>query len=84
MNHGSNLPVPIDQPCRGEREQFRSAARAKVGAFDAQLLGQDGVKRGLKGGPSILDAARTAYLGAEFSGDADRRPPTGLLIHSTI
>jgi hypothetical protein len=84
MNHGSNLPVPVGQSYEGQREQPRSAVGAKGGVFDAQLIGQDGAKRGLKGGASVLDAARTAYLDAEFSGEADRRPPTGLLMHSKI
>ena len=46
-------------------------------AFAAQLLGQDGVKRGLKGGQEVLDQARSTYLNANDSGDADRRPKPG-------
>ncbi|WP_312062154.1 hypothetical protein [Brevundimonas sp.] len=45
--------------------------------FAAQVLGQKGQKRGLKGGPAVLDAARSTYLGAEYSGKADRRPRVG-------
>ena len=45
--------------------------------FAAQVLGQKGQKRGLKGGPPVLDAARSTYLGAEYSGKHDRRPPVG-------
>jgi hypothetical protein len=45
--------------------------------FAAQVLGQKGQKRGLKGGPPVLDAARSTYLGAEYSGKRDRRPPVG-------
>jgi hypothetical protein len=51
---------------------------------DAQLYGQTGQKRGLKGGAPVLDAARTAYLEAEYSGEADRRPPPGLIMRSRI
>ena len=40
-------------------------------------MGQRGQKRGLRGGPPVLDAARAAYLGTEYSGEAERRPPTG-------
>lgn len=46
-------------------------------AFSAQVMGQGGQRKGLKGGPPVLDAARASYLGAEYSGDKDRRPPTG-------
>jgi len=46
-------------------------------AYAAQLIGQDGQKRGLKGGQPVLEAARAAYLGAEHSGVADRRPRVG-------
>jgi len=46
-------------------------------AFAAQLLGQPGIKRGLRGGPETLEKARTAYLEAEYSGPADRRLTAG-------
>ena len=46
-------------------------------AFAAQQLGQAGQKRGLRGGPPVLDAARSAYLGAEYSGSNERRPQPG-------
>jgi hypothetical protein len=48
--------------------------------FAAQVIGQTGQKgqkRGLKGGPPVLDAARSTYLGAEYSGPRDRRPRVG-------
>ena len=80
----SNLPVPVGQSYETPREPTGPAGGAKAGAFDAQLIGQDGRKRGLKGGAPVLDAARAAYLGAEYSGEADRRPPAGLLMRSKI
>ncbi|AYG94278.1 hypothetical protein D8I30_03065 [Brevundimonas naejangsanensis] len=46
-------------------------------AFAAQVLGQSGQKRGLKGGAPVLDAARATYLGREYSGRHDRRPSPG-------
>ena len=46
-------------------------------AFAAQMYGQTGQRKGLKGGPPVLDAARSSYLGAEYSGDKERRPPKG-------
>lgn len=45
--------------------------------FAAQMLGQTGQRRGLKGGPPVLDAARSAYLETKHSGPADRRPKPG-------
>ncbi|HEY3812442.1 MAG TPA: hypothetical protein VGL66_04395 [Caulobacteraceae bacterium] len=49
----------------------------------AQLLGE-GPKRGLKGGEETLQRARGAYLGAEYSGPADRRPKKGRITKTEI
>ena len=46
-------------------------------AFTAQLIGQDGQKRGLRAGPPALQQARSAYLEAEWMGRSDRRRNTG-------
>ena len=48
-------------------------------AFAAHVMGQTGQRKGLKGGPPVLDAARASYLGAEYSGEKERRPSAGLL-----
>ena len=56
----------------------------QVAEFTAQLIGQGGVKRGLRGGAETLDKARSSYLGAEWSGQADRRPPTGRITKTEI
>ena len=53
-------------------------------AFDAQMLTQGTVKRGLRGGKEVLDAARSTYLKTEWSGPADRRPPEGLFTKTKI
>lgn len=45
--------------------------------FAAQLMGQGGARRGIKGGGPVLESARKTYLGAEYSGQNDRRPPAG-------
>ena len=52
-------------------------AQAAAAAFAAQMLGQGGQRNGIKGGPPVMDAARSAYLGAEYAGEKDRRPPVG-------
>jgi len=78
---GTNLPVPIGLTRTDERV---TGASAGAGAFEAQLLGQDGQKRGLRGGKPVLDHAKGAYLDAEYSGRADRRPPRGILTKTEI
>jgi hypothetical protein len=67
----AQLPAPI-APTTVYREPPRSR-RAALAAFAAQLLGQGGQKRGLRGGPETLDKARAAYLETEWSGPSDRR-----------
>jgi hypothetical protein len=59
------------------RPAVHVTAESGAAAFVAQQMGQRGQKRGLKGGPPVLDAARTAYLGTEYSGQAERRPVIG-------
>ena len=54
-----------------------TAPEPVAAAFVAQQIGQGGHKRGLRGGAPVLDAARAAYLGTEYSGAAERRPPAG-------
>lgn len=53
------------------------AADASAAAFAAQIIGQGGQRRGLKGGPPVLDSARSTYLGTAYSGAAERRPRPG-------
>lgn len=73
---------------RDEEEAQPAAAaapprRGPFAAFAAQLMGQPGQKRGLRGGQEVLDAARSTYLGTEYSGQADRRRPRASLIKKT-
>jgi hypothetical protein len=77
---GSNLPVPIS----AARAEPASAAPTGDAAFAAQLIGQGGIKRGLKGGQPVLDEARSAYLEAEFSGPDDRRKSAGKVTRKNI
>lgn len=55
-----------------------------VAAFNAHLLGQGGVKRGLRGGPETLEAAKSVYVKTEWSGPADRRAPKGSITKTEI
>ena len=74
---GSNLPVPV-----GEARTIETAPPA--GPIDAQILGQEGHRRGLRGGAPVLNQARSAYLGAEYSGAANRRPSPGVVTRTEI
>ena len=67
-------PAPPPPPRRG----------GAFAAFAAHLMGQPGQKRGLRGGQEVLDAARSTYLGTEYSGAADRRPKAGLIKKTEI
>ena len=74
---GSNLPVVVSgQEAHAAPPPPPPAADA---AFTAQLIGQSGQRRGLKGGQVVLDEARSAYLETEYSGPLDRRPSSGVL-----
>lgn len=75
VENPENLPVPV-KPLK--QELFSS------GAYEAHLQGQDGQKRGLRGGKPVLDAARSAYLSTEWSGATDRRPQPGRQKKETI
>ncbi len=73
------VPVEIpDEPAEAPARPAPSpTADGGAAAFAAQIMGQTGQRRGLKGGPPVLGAARSAYLGAEHSGSGERRPQPG-------
>jgi hypothetical protein len=82
-----NLPVVIGPANELPAEPAPAKPSAKpdaAAAFAAQILGQDGQKRGLRGGPETLEKARASYLGAEWSGRADRRPKAGKITKTEI
>ena len=82
FNLPANLPVVIEgEPARSRNKSYR---RPRDEAFFAQVLGQGGAKRGLKGGKPVLDSARSAYLEAEWSGPDDRRLSAGRLMKVTL
>jgi hypothetical protein len=70
----ANLPVPVDAP-----RTVPPAAQIPAGAatFDAQILGQHGERRGLRGGPAVIDKASATYNHVEWSGSKDRRARKG-------
>lgn len=76
MSQYPNLPAIV--PTARRREE--RSERGLHGAYYTQLLGQSGARRGLKAGRPAIDQAHSAYLGAEWSGSADRRQGFGRLV----
>ncbi|MFC7378074.1 hypothetical protein [Brevundimonas sp. GCM10030266] len=77
----SRALVPLELPAEDAEPPARPAptppSDGSAAIFAAQMMGQTGQRRGLKGGQPVLDAARSAYLGTEYSGTVDRRPKPG-------
>ncbi len=72
--HPPRLPVVV--PASPVRQPSPVGADADA-AFAAQLMGQEGQKRGLRAGPLHIEAARGAYNKVEWSGSKDRRARAG-------
>ena len=87
--HGfeANLPMVVEQPPPKDRRRPASTPRSDAGGtapFAAQLLGQPGIKRGLRVGAETLGTARSTYLENEYSGPNDRRPAKGRITKTEI
>jgi hypothetical protein len=78
----SKAVVPIAAPSAEPVDA--KPRRGGFATFAAQVLGQGGQKRGLRGGPETLDKARSTYLETEWSGPADRRPHPGRITKTEI
>lgn len=76
----SFLPVPVGSVSEPPRPDRRDAESA----FEAQLMGQDGQKRGLRAGQPLLDQARATYSRIEWSGANDRRRRAGRNARASI
>jgi len=76
------------RPISTQRVEPAPSPRADAGdaaaIFAAQLMGQDGQKRGLRAGPLAIDAARGAYNKVEWSGSKDRRARAGRAAKTSI
>ena len=79
---GANLPAIIEGAHAEEIADPPAAEGYSI--FTAQVYGQIGQKRGLRGGQPVFDQARAAYLETEYSGPDDRRPPKGLIKKTEI
>ena len=71
----TTLPV-VTEPPVSSRGSHRGRQGVDAG-FAAQLIGQDGERRGLRAGLSLFDRARMAYTRIEWSGSFDRRARAG-------
>ncbi len=76
----ANLPVPTQPPPTTPKPGPPGADAA----FAAQVIGQGGQKRGLRGGAPVLQQARSTYLETEWSGPKDRRPPSGAVTRTKV
>lgn len=70
-----NLPVAVGPVIAAPNP--RADRRGAASELVAQLMGQDGERRGLRAGPPLFERARTAYNGIEWSGAFDRRARKG-------
>ena len=77
MSRRDTLRLPAPSNCAGP-------AAGAAGAFEAQVIGQPGVRRGLREGEPALNRARAAYLLAEWSGPQNRRLEPGLLRRTAL
>lgn len=77
-----NLPVPVAQSLPDQPAPSVTAGGPAI--FTAHVMSEGEQKRGLRGGPPTLNAARSAYTQTEFSGRADRRARKGGLTRTEI
>jgi hypothetical protein len=75
-----NLPAPTVTPVVEALEPQRVSETV----YAAQVMGQGGQKRGLRGGRETLDRARSTYLETEYSGPADRRIARGRITKTEV
>ena len=76
LNDGRDL-VPIEPVQEHSASPPPPNKDDGASTFEAQMLGQDGARRGLNGGQEVLSKARSTYLSSEYSGGGDRRPKPG-------
>jgi len=82
---GYPVPALTEAAAQSEPEPApRPPPKGAYSPFAAHMIGQDNRRRGLKGGQPVLDEARARYLGAEYSGPADRRPQPGRITKTEI
>ena len=68
-------PQPAEPP---------ASPRQPAPSADTHLIAQEARVRGLRGGPKVLQAARSAYLETEWSGPNDRRAHAGRITKKEV
>ncbi len=68
---------PAPPPLPSGRRDFAESQTRGESELAAQLMGQDSSVRGLRGGPTVIEAAQSAYNRVEWSGRYDRRAAKG-------
>lgn len=76
-----NLPVPVG---RARTVPPRDSRPGGAAPFAAQLLGQDGERRGLRAGAPQIDTAKQTYAQIEWSGSRDRRARKGKITRTEV
>ena len=76
-----NLPVPVGRARTVPPRDERPGGAAQ---FAAQLMGQDGEKRGLRAGEPFIQSAKATYSRIEWSGSKDRRARQGGLTRTEV
>jgi hypothetical protein len=74
-----NVTVNIGQPATPPASPYQPPT-----GLDAHLIAQSARTRGLRGGQQVLDAARSTYLGTEYSGANDRRARAGRIAKTDV
>ena len=74
-----NVTVNIAPPAPPQAAPYQPPTN-----LDAHLIAQGARTRGLRGGQTVLDAARSTYLATEHSGPNDRRAAAGRITKTDI
>jgi hypothetical protein len=77
------LPALLSTEAQAETRPV-AVGRQGFALVAAQLMGQDGARRGLRAGPQAVEAAQGAYRQREFSGAGDRRLVAGYFASAAI
>ncbi len=76
-----NVNINVSAPAPPEPT---SAPTQPTPNAQTHLIAQEARVRGLRGGPGVLQSARSAYLEAEYSGPNDRRTRAGRITKTEI
>ena len=74
-----NVTVNIAPPAPPQAAPYQPPTN-----LDAHLIAQSARTRGLRGGQTVLDTARSTYLATEHSGPNDRRASAGRITKTEI